>query len=68
MKIYKNAVSPTLFKRIKQEILAGNVPWYFSDFTAYENINNEVMDYSWFHMVSQEGSVGSQIAQLIESA
>jgi hypothetical protein len=68
MKIYKNAVSPTLFKRVQQEILAGNVPWYFSDFTAYENIDNEVMDYSWFHIVSQEGSIGSQIAQLIESA
>ena len=67
MKTYKNAVSPTLFKRLQHEILADSVPWYFSDFTAYENIDNNTMDYSWLHIVSQEGSVGSQISQLVES-
>jgi hypothetical protein len=67
MKTYKNAVSPTLFKRLQHEVLAGSTPWYFSDFTAYENNSPETMDFSWFHIVSQEGTIGSQISQLVES-
>ena len=55
MKTYKNAVSPTLFKRLQHEVLAGSTPWYFSDFTAYENNSPEwtLVGSIWFRKKEQ---------------
>lgn len=66
MKIYKNAITPTLFSKLQNTVMAQETPWYYSDFTAYNTVPS-TMDFSWYHIVMQEGNIASQLAPLVES-
>lgn len=68
MNIKDNVLGPSLFKKLYSSVFNANIPYYFSDTTAYlgtEVKNN--FDFSWSHLVYDDGQIHSSLCSFLES-
>ncbi len=65
MKVFDNVLGRNALQSLQKEIVMSNAfPWYKTQ-TTYDSKSSDVTDYSWFHPVSKEGEVVSQVYSLL---
>lgn len=71
MKTLHNAVSPTLFAKVKSVIESEHFPWYYAATTAYTNKDtqyDELYNGSFAHVAFRDGNKNSECADLLEAS
>lgn len=61
MKVYDNILTDNVFNQLKEKILDGNIPWYFFRTSLVNPVDDNVLTYSFTHMVSVEGVANSPL-------
>jgi hypothetical protein len=69
MQIIENCLPPLMFKRIQFALTDwGTMPYNFAPTTAYTRENNNIKDYSWYHVAFEDGQPRSNISEMLENA
>lgn len=66
MNIHTNVLPPQLFSRLVSTISHSEFPWYFNS-TAYENVTEPLLGYSYSHLAWKDGQSNSPIGPMIET-
>jgi len=68
MKVHDNILQPNMFKKLQSTILNAQIPYYFGESTAFrEKEKPDVLDYSWSHLVYEEGQQLSSLSSFLET-
>jgi hypothetical protein len=66
MNVHPNALPPQLFSRLVSIISHSEFPWYFNS-TAYENVTEPLLGYSYSHLAWKHGQSNSPFGPVIET-
>lgn len=67
MDVVDNILSPSLFAKLSATIVEGNIPYIFAESTAFGYGSKKGYDFSWSHMVYDDGQALSGLCNFLET-